>query len=325
MRISGFDVDISKVFDTSYHKANLSNFHNLNQEQINAIKDDITNQNYALKTSDKDNINVVFSFDNNTQGVNLSKNTIEKLMAHFDKADFILSDDKLILNGNAANFVSSWFKTIAYDLGLAKADSNQDGRINNDELSNARLEVGVYGEFNGYIYVVNKLSDERFINTKTYDKLTLEIGTSISEYLDSVISSDRDFDGVLSFAEINFENISEEQDYKSELKEKNTDIKRYQNEFQRSIAYFAKEGQSTEEIKNKQKEKELEQAELLAKLMQITQKIKQQGLNSLTSDDNKILEKLGKSANAIANSVEIDLSISVVEDLVNNKILDIKV
>lgn len=325
MRISGFDVDISKVYDKSYHKTNLNNFQNLSNDKINTIKDDITNHNYSLKTSDKDNINIVFCLDNNTHGLSLSKTTIEQLMAHFDKDNFIISDDKIILNKDAANFVSSWFKEIAYDLGLADADSNQDGRINNDELSKARLEVGIYGEFDGYLYVVNKLSDERFINTKNYDAIRLEIGTSISEYLDYVISSDRDFNGELSFAELNFTNANEEQEYKSELKEKYADIKRYKSDFKRAFEYHVKEGQNAEEIKNKQKEKELEQAELLAKLMQITLKIKKLGASSLTNDENKVLEKLGKNANAIETSVALELSSSLVKDIVSNKHLDIKI
>lgn len=324
MRISGNEVDISKVFNASYHKTTLEHNQNLKNEQINKIQEDISNNNYSLKTTDKDTINVVFAISNDTFGINLSANTIDKLKAHFDKSDFIANNDKVILDGDAADFVSSWFKEIAFNLNLAKADSNNDGRINDNELKNAKLQVNIYGEFNGYTYVVNKLSDEKFINTKSFNSIELERGISISEYLDGVLASDRDFNGELSFAEISFENEKDEKEYLKELKEKNNDIKRYEREFKEAFNHHVKEGQTAEEIKNKQKEKELEQAELLAKLMQITLKIQKMGISSLTSDDNKVLEKLGKSAVAIENDLLIDLSTSVVNDMVQNKNIDIK-
>lgn len=89
--------------------------------------------------------------------------------------------------------------------------------------------------------------------------------------------------------------------------------------------YFAKQGKSAEEIKNKQKEKELEQAELLAKLMQIIIKIKKMGANSLTNDESNILKELGKNAKAIELQVDemISLSESLIKDIASNNRLDI--
>lgn len=325
MSISGFDTDISKILNSKYHKTNLGNPTHLSRQNIEKIQNDINDKNYSIKTHDKDTINVVFALDEGTVGIALSKNTLDKLQNHFKKSDFIKLDDKVVLNEDAANFVSSWFKEIAFNLGLANADKDNSGRINNEELRNAKIQVNVYGYFDGYQMVLDKLSDEKFIDLSLYSKSEAKAGISISEYLDSVLASDRDFNGELKFNEVVFESDKEEKEYLSVLSERKLDIKRYKNEFSNAQKYFAKQGKSVEEIKNKQKEKELEQAELLAKLMQIIIKIKKMGANSLTNDESNILKELGKNAKVIELQVDemISLSESLVKDIFSNNRLDI--
>ena len=85
---------------------------------------------------------VVFAdpVNGNLVKLNLSNENIDKLKKHFGGEDnfYERKDGTLRLNGDAEAYVSGWFGDIAYKREFLKADTDGNGKLNNEEYQNTK-------------------------------------------------------------------------------------------------------------------------------------------------------------------------------------------
>ncbi len=144
-------------------------------------------------------VKVVFedSVSNQLISLSLTSENFTRLQDKFqNKEDYFQREDGSIrLNGEAGNFISSWFTDMAYGLNWLGADSNKDGIIRAGELSNAYLHATqiTLGDNNvsfSYIgkinasYVFDEINIERGLNHRIMDDKNLDKEISYDELYD---------------------------------------------------------------------------------------------------------------------------------------------
>lgn len=76
---------------------------------------------------------------NKNVSLELSNENFSKLKENFFDSDFYKREDGQIrLNGKAESYVAGWYEDIAYHREFLKADSNQDGKLDNSEYLNTK-------------------------------------------------------------------------------------------------------------------------------------------------------------------------------------------
>lgn len=197
-----------------------SNFFNVKDETVfaqqntNVVKRNLGDYESAnlqeyTKTNNTNTKTVKFYDDNKQTSVSLSSEAVDLLYSHFSKSDFMqLSDGSIGLSGEANAYVEGWFKDIAYSRDFIKSDTNNNGKIDKNELMNVK-NFARHSNENQDIEVefVMRMSQNAagyktgfevldFVNQEGAFKQT-----SISDELNKTIKSDKNFDGKLGYLE----------------------------------------------------------------------------------------------------------------------------
>jgi hypothetical protein len=150
----------------------------------------------------------------------LEKDAFAKLQKSFSKNDFFQRDDAIIrLNADAEEYVASWYNDIAQTRGYVQADSNGNGKIDEDEVR--ELKVG-YNKRYTYDYLENKIESIGTNVTQTYVRYgdtmefrnkeagisggflngqSLNFEKSIEEELSRTLTMDKNSDGIVTLRE----------------------------------------------------------------------------------------------------------------------------
>ncbi|WP_297814253.1 hypothetical protein [uncultured Helicobacter sp.] len=128
--------------------------------------------------------------------VSLSKENLQRLKDKFDSSDFYLrKNGEIRLNGQAEAYIGGWFGEIAYNMGALKADKDNNGKFSDDEKSQIRSDIYLSFRTENNNSVVYDFKVDKYLNS---NNLKYE---SIDEMLDSIISKDKNLDGVVSLVE----------------------------------------------------------------------------------------------------------------------------
>ena len=262
-------------------------------------KDDINDISKNLKVKEVDTkveeaqkeLKTVFFRDPITNKIvqsALSENTLSILK---DKLGGVhKKDDYYILSNKAESFVSGWYADIAYQRGYIKADSNDDGYLTKDELDETRSGYTTHGIASirdGLVIRSDILATESYIklggystaydgvlhNFEAREKTFYNNGKfakeTIALELERTIQSDKDLNGVLQYKELmSFE----------EMKQQWMDAINY------AVTGEFNEYMSAEEMM------ELLFKEALKEL-QLLEKLKEKGYESLNKDEKEYLLK----------------------------------
>ena len=204
-------------------------------------KDDINDISKNLKVKELDTkveeaqkeLKTVFFRDPITNKIvqsALSENTLSILK---DKLGGVYKkDDYYILSNKAESFVSGWYADIAYQRGYIKADSNDDGYLTKDELDETRSGYTTHGIASirdGLVIRSDILATESYIklggystaydgvlhNFEAREKTFYNNGKfakeTIALELERTIQSDKDLNGVLQYKELmSFEEMKQQ-------------------------------------------------------------------------------------------------------------------
>ncbi|ULO00960.1 hypothetical protein AVANS_0319 [Campylobacter sp. RM5004] len=290
----------------------------LSTHDITSINASIENNSFSIKTNKAQDYNVFFRFNENNIGVKLNENNIEKLKEFFDSDNFIETSKGIILDKDAASYVAGWFSDIAYKQKFLEADSNNNGELSNKEgkktlsyvYERAEIREDIKGAYIITSYVKG-YEESKFLADNN------EYYTDISNSLNLTLKYDKNLDGVITFSE--FLDVGENGYFEDNLEATN-------NKNNEDLI-------NTYKLTNtdKLKEKELEELKKLATLA----KLKNQGLESLTNDEKKLLKDFAISLNISEDKLKDLISsdklgdfISYTKDFINElsetKLLDIK-
>ena len=186
----------------------------LSQEEIipssdNSKTDKISNISYETSHKIDDSHLVAFKDPHNDKYVlvSLKNDTIDTLKSHFSKDDFYDRDDGILrLNNKAEAYVSGWFGDIAYKREFLKADSNNDGVLNEGEYKNTKNSFKHSGEVvatGGMIKKISTWISGIYESSKSKSKNTMKQinPTSMEQQLDITINKDKNFNSTVSFNE----------------------------------------------------------------------------------------------------------------------------
>lgn len=184
--------------------------------------DSLTNTSIKVNFNESTFKNQVY-FKDETSGefikIGLSDENLEKLQRVFGKQDFFTkSDGSQILSGKAESFVAGWFGDIAYKRGYASSDSDNNGYLSQDELTNTNSGFTAHGIYN--LYNMNTISQ----STESYMKLGDSFknqhsssyaagkyaSDSIEKELNKTIQNDKNSDGKIAYGEIMDKNEHEQ-------------------------------------------------------------------------------------------------------------------
>ena len=263
-------------------------------------KDDINDISKNLKVKEVDTkveeaqkeLKTVFFRDPITNKIvqsALSENTLSILRENFGGVHKT-SSNSYILSDKAESFVSGWYADIAYQRGYIKADSNDDGYLTKDELDETRSGYTTHGIASirdGLVIRSDILATESYIklggystaydgvlhNFEAREKTFYNNGKfakeTIALELERTIQSDKDLNGVLQYKELmSFE----------EMKQQWMDAINY------AVTGEFNEYMSAEEMM------ELLFKEALKEL-QLLEKLKEKGYESLNKDEKEYLLK----------------------------------
>ncbi|MBZ7986466.1 hypothetical protein AVANS14531_08960 [Campylobacter sp. Cr9] len=291
----------------------------LSTHDITSINASIENNSFSIKTNKAQDYNVFFRFNENNIGVKLNENNIEKLKDFFDSDNFIETSKGIILDKDAASYVAGWFSDIAYKQKFLEADSNNNGELSNKEgkktlsyvYERAEIREDIKGAYIITSYVKG-YEESKFLADNN------EYYTDISNSLNLTLKYDKNLDGAITFGE--FLDVGEKGYFEDNLEATN-------NKNNEDLI-------NTYKLTNtdKLKEKELEELKKLATLA----KLKNQGLESLTNDEKKLLKDFAINLNISEDKLKDLISsdklkdfISYTKDFINElsetKLLDIKV
>ena len=339
-----------------------------NSSDLSKLKDSVQNSNVSnIKTNESGVKNTYFVANINGSesvvGVNLSKNTIEKLKDFFSNDINIDTDGTVFLSGKANKYISGWFNDIAFRRGFIAADSENKGYVDEKGLKDLFIDSRskVASSDNGMSYVLdfeNYLKvDSRLIAAGAYNNFR----QSIDDVLEDTIKMDTDFDGKISVKEneifLNKDNIETITDDSLIIKAEMLDLST--NSFN-----FTFSNKNKSYVADDRQKREFEILEAIAALTRIAYKINNDGVESLTNDDKdklsllnitpeslkspqKLLKASDVSLDFIANSIGLDsefiekskqtsgylssvlqkhkeLSLSIIKDFKKHHLLDIK-
>ncbi|MEK6658751.1 MAG: hypothetical protein AABY36_03605 [Campylobacterota bacterium] len=142
--------------------------------------------------------------------LSLKDSTLDKLKSHFGENDFFQRKDGITrLDNKAEAFVGGWFGDIAYKREFLKADSNNDGLLNESEYNNTKNSFKHSGEVLGHGNEIDKIStwisgqyessDDKRKNI--INQFSNKANVTIDEQLDATINRDKDFNSEISFGE----------------------------------------------------------------------------------------------------------------------------
>jgi len=175
----------------------------------NSKTDKTSNISYSSTQKAENSLLVAFKDPTNDKYVVLSlqKDTINTLKSHFGENDFYERKDGITrLDNKAEAFVGGWFGDIAYKREFLKADSNNDGLLNESEYKNTRNEFAGHGmvgagrvdEYIDKSYVKIHENDSVIVryNRQDYNK-----PKNIDNELDTTIKIDSNFNSSISLRE----------------------------------------------------------------------------------------------------------------------------
>ncbi|ULO00813.1 hypothetical protein AVANS_0161 [Campylobacter sp. RM5004] len=269
--------------------------HELNEVELKDLNYHIEKNNFEIKTNKEQDYNVFFRFDKDNIGVKINEKNLNRLKEFFDSDNFIENDKGTILDKDAASFVAGWFSDIAYRRNLLAADMNNDGELRGKEF---KYTFTVFSEASEIVINEKTLEEElisyAIVGTYLPSMVALPEGESmdISKALDISLNDDKNLDGVITFGEYLGA------DGKNKIHTYIADCKSSDERIEIGNIY---------KIMNidKLKEKELEELKKLAALA----KLKNQGLESLTNDEKKLLKDF---------SINLKISEDKLKDLINN-------
>jgi len=139
--------------------------------------------------------------------LSLKDSTLDKLKSHFGENDFFQREDGITrLDNKAEAFVGGWFGDIAYKREFLKADSNNDGLLNESEYKNTRNEFNGHGEVG--IGRVDEYVDKSYVKTHEnssiivrYNRKDYNQPKNIDDELNTTIRIDSNFDSNISLRE----------------------------------------------------------------------------------------------------------------------------
>jgi hypothetical protein len=194
----------------------------LQKEQIQIDGATLTLHTTNAKRND-DRVLVAFRDPEDSENIitlKLEKDAFAKLQKSFSKNDFFQRDDAIIrLNADAEEYVASWYNDIAQTRGYVQADSNGNGKIDEDEVR--ELKVG-YNKRYTYDYLENKIESIGTNVTQTYVRYgdtmefrnkeagisggflngqSLNFEKSIEEELSRTLTMDKNSDGIVTLRE----------------------------------------------------------------------------------------------------------------------------
>ncbi|MBZ7985796.1 hypothetical protein AVANS14531_05530 [Campylobacter sp. Cr9] len=298
--------------------------HELNEVELKDLNYHIEKNNFEIKTNKEQDYNVFFRLDKDNIGVKINEKNLNRLKEFFDSDNFIENDKGTILDKDAASFVAGWFSDIAYRRNLLAADMNNDGELRGKEF---KYTFTVFSEASEIVINEKTLEEElisyAIVGTYLPSMVALPDGESmdISKALDISLNDDKNLDGVIIFGEYLGA------DGKNKIHTYIADCKSSENEIGNPIDTFKVIFKNSDKLK----EKELEELKKLATLA----KLKNQGLESLTNDEKKLLKdfsiNLKISEDKLKDLISSDKLkdfISYTKDFINElsetKLLDIK-
>ena len=279
--------------------------HELNEVELKDLNYHIEKNIFEIKTNKEQDYNVFFRFDGDNIGVKINEKNLNRLKEFFDSDNFIDSKKGTILDKDAASFVAGWFSDITYRENLLAADINNDGELRGKEF---KYTFTVFSEAAEIVINEKTLEEElisnAIIGTYLPSMMALPEGESmdISKALDITLNDDKNLDGVITFGEYLGANG------KDKIHKYIADCKSSENEIGNPIDTFKVIFKNSDKLK----EKELEELKKLTALA----KLKNQGLESLTSDEKKLLKDF--SINAKELSEKLKISEDKLKDLINN-------
>ncbi|MDL0090065.1 hypothetical protein NYG85_11935, partial [Campylobacter sp. PS10] len=144
--------------------------------------------------------------------IGLSDENLNTINRVFGSDDVFKNDDgSVILNGNAQNFVSSWFADIAYKRGYLRADDDKNGILNKTEQERTNSYFENY--WAGFITYNNTITAHINLGIDSYQKSNSSFESlfmpanysptskTIERELNRTISDDKDQDGKISLNE----------------------------------------------------------------------------------------------------------------------------
>jgi hypothetical protein len=190
----------------------------LAQEQIPSIDKSAKTQkseeiSYKTTSPLENSTLVAFKDPTNDKYVILSlkDSTIDTLKSHFGKDDFYKRDDGIIrLDNKAESYVAGWFADIAYKREFLKADSDGDGKLNQEEYANTNNSFKHSGRVEKHGNKVDKIStwiNSTYVSSNNKEKNVINqfnndnTDINIDKQLNLTIDKDKNFDSEISFAE----------------------------------------------------------------------------------------------------------------------------
>jgi hypothetical protein len=194
----------------------------LQKEQIQIDGATLTTHTTNAKRND-DRVLVAFRDPADSENIitlKLEKDAFAKLQKSFSEGDFFKRDDEILrLTGAVEEYVASWYNDIAHTRGYVQADSNGNGKIDEDEVR--ELKVG-YNKRYTYDYLENKIDAIGANVTQTYVRYgdtmefrnkeaglnggflngqSLNFEKSIEEELSRTLTMDKNSDGIVTLHE----------------------------------------------------------------------------------------------------------------------------
>lgn len=138
--------------------------------------------------------------------VELKSDNIEKLKSTFG-SDVYQGNNGIILTGKAEAYIAGWFDAVANKYNYTNADKNKDGILNEEEFLGVKGYIFEKLEYSRSITGerIERVASVEFVDKKLDKKMPKEAwqntAKSIKQALNSLVFSDKDSDGVLTYAE----------------------------------------------------------------------------------------------------------------------------
>ena len=155
------------------------------------------NEREILDLSLNAGIKVIFedTLNKTLISLNLTEQNFKTLKDNFNKNNnfYQREDGSIRLNGEAENFISSWFYDFAHELNFLNADSNKEKLINGNETNNAYAHASLitFGPNSVTFNTLGKIS----YALAGYSNLSIEEG------INTRIEQDKDLNGEIKFSE----------------------------------------------------------------------------------------------------------------------------
>ena len=295
--------NFSLVENNPIYKAFDSKLEYKSKDDLEELSKNLETQNISNEAKKANsNLKEVFFRDPITNKIiksALSENTLSILRENFGGVHKTGSNS-YILSDKAESFVSGWYADIAYQRGYIKADADSNGFLTKSELDETRSGYMTHGYFgytgNGVVTAVINLSTESYIklggystpyasneanqvfkeDQKTFYNNGKFAKETIALELERTIQSDKDLNGVLEYKELmSFE----------EMKQQSMDSIEYM--ITSNSDFFKTVWELSEEVSAIYSTV----MEDFVKELQVLEKLKEKGYESLNKDEKEYLLK----------------------------------